>query len=266
MTFHQVDTVRYFTFDALDAAGVLHGAITRCGGVSPQPWSSLNVGATVGDDSENVQENRRRSFQAFDRSLHTLFDVWQVHSATVVCTDAPRPLQQKHIQADAILTNQPGVTLFMRFADCTPIFLFDPVKKTGGLVHAGWQGTVKDVAGAAVDAMQRRYGSRPGDILAGIGPSIAAHHYEVGPEVVAQVQAVFGTEAFDLLQFTGDSNSSGKATLDLWMANRVLLRRAGVFQIETAGICTACQVDDWYSHRAEKGRTGRFGAVLAVAI
>jgi YfiH family protein len=219
------------------------------------------VGGTVGDDPENVVENRRRAFQAVRRKLETNYDVWQVHSAEVVCTSAPRPASQPHIKADAILTDQPGVTLFMRFADCVPILLYDPQQKAIGLVHAGWQGTVRRTTEAAVKAMQARYGSRPENILAGIGPSIGAHHYEVGPEVIEQVQAAFGSEARALLPA-----HDGAVQFDLWQANRLVLNQAGVREVELANLCTACHLEDWFSHRAEKGRTGRFGALIGLKI
>ena len=264
MPFHQSNGIRYYTFESLADSGVTHAALTRRGGVSPQPWSSLNVGGTVGDEAENVHENRVRSFQALDRSFDSLFDVWQVHSKDVVCTQAPRPPGNAYQKADAILTDRPGVTLFMRFADCVPIFVYDPRNKVVGLIHAGWLGTVQQVAGAAVDAMRACYGSRPQDILAGIGPSIAAHHYEVGPEVVAQVRDAFGVDASALLLPTNGTGPEGRALLDLWAANRLVLERAGVRHIDIAGICTACTLEDWYSHRAEKGQTGRFGALIGL--
>ncbi len=264
MPFHQPDRIRYYTFDLLDEAGVLNAAITRRGGVSPQPWDSLNVGGTVGDDPDRVLENRRRMFQALGRTIESLYDVWQVHGAEVVCASAPRRPDEEHRKADIILTDQPGVTLLMRFADCVPIFLFDPLKKVVGLVHAGWKGVVQQTAFFAIQAMQRSYGSSPANILAAIGPSIGPHHYEVGPEVVAQVQQTFGADASELLQPSLNQNGGGRAYLDLWSANRLILQRAGVRRIEIAGICTACAVEDWYSHRAEHGRTGRFGALIAL--
>jgi len=264
MPFHQAGEIRYFTFESLDRAGISHGAITRRGGVSPQPWSSLNVGGTVGDEAERVSENRQRSFQALERPYASLFDVWQVHGKEVVCAIAPRRPEHAHQKADAILTDRPDVTLFMRFADCVPIFLFDPFQKVVGLAHAGWLGTVLYTAAAAVQAMQVCYGSRPQDILAGIGPSIGAHHYEVGPEVVTQVKAAFGVDASAVLSPANGATREGRALLDLWAANRIVLERAGVQRIEIAGICTACSVDDWYSHRGEKGQTGRFGALIAL--
>lgn len=264
MPFHQAGEIRYFSFESLDQAGISHGAITRRGGVSPQPWSSLNVGGTVGDEAERVSENRQRSFQALGRPYASLFDVWQVHGTEVVCAAAPRRPEQAHQKADAILTDRLDVTLFMRFADCVPIFLFDPFKKVVGLAHAGWLGTVQHTAAAAVHAMQACYGSRPQDILAGIGPSIGAHHYEVGPEVVSQVQAAFGADASTLLGPADGAAREGRALLDLWAANRLVLERAGVQRIEIAGICTACCMEDWFSHRGEKGQTGRFGALIAL--
>ncbi|OGO34096.1 MAG: hypothetical protein A2W35_14200 [Chloroflexi bacterium RBG_16_57_11] len=264
MPFHQAGEIRYFYFESLEEAGISHGALTRRGGVSPQPWSTLNVGGTVGDEAGRVSENRQRSFQALGRSLSSLFDVWQVHGKEVVCATAPRRIEQAHQKADAILTDRPEVTLFMRFADCVPIFLFDPSKKVVGLAHAGWLGTVQYTAAAAVHAMQACYGCRPQDILAGIGPSIGAHHYEVGPEVVSQVQVAFGADSGAVLRPTNGAAQEGQALLDLWAANRIVLERAGVLQIEIAGICTACCIDDWYSHRGERGQTGRFGALIAL--
>jgi hypothetical protein len=264
MPFHQAGEIRYFTFESLDDAGVNHGAITRRGGVSPQPWNSLNVGGTVGDAADRVSENRQRSFRALGRPFSSLFDVWQVHGKEVVCAAAPRRPEQAHQKADAILTDRLDVTLFMRFADCVPIFLFDPIKIVVGLAHAGWLGTVQYTAAAAVRAMQACYGSRPRDILAGIGPSIGPHHYEVGPEVVSQVQAAFGRDASTVLSPANGTAQEGRALLDLWAANRIVLERAGVQRIEIAGICTACCMEDWYSHRGEKGQTGRFGALIAL--
>jgi polyphenol oxidase len=163
-------------------------------------------------------------------------------------------------KADAIITDNPEVTLFMRFADCTPIMLYDPIKKAVGIVHAGWLGTVKQIAGQAVEGMRAAFGSRPADILAAIGPSIGPDHYEVGPDVIEQARYSFGKDADGLLPDHKD-----RVHFDLWKANKLSLERAGVGQVEVAGLCTACNPDDWYSHRAQKGKTGRFGALIAIA-
>jgi len=258
MPFHQPDSIRYFTFDSFDQAGVIHAVFTRRGGVSPEPWASLNVGGLRGDDPARVLENRVLSFRTLGRIPESVYDVWQVHSAEVICSDTPRA-NQPHRKADAILTDRSTITMFMRFGDCVPVLLFDPVQKVVGIAHAGWQGTVKKTVLTTVRTMNSRYGSQARDILAAIGPSIAAHHYQVGPEVVSQVEQVFG-EYSPLLMKKKD----GQTTLDLWAANRLVLEQAGVTQIETAGLCTACHLEDWYSHRAEAGLTGRFGVLIAL--
>ncbi len=258
MPFCDNNGIRYYTFDIFPRT-LVQGVFTRRGGVSPAPWDSLNVGATVGDQREHVLENRARSFHALGRQMDSLFDVWQVHSADVVFAEAPRPPEADHHKADIIFTDRPEVTLYMRFADCVPILLHDPMKRIVGIAHAGWLGTVRGTSRAAVRAMVERYGSEPKYIQAAIGPSIGADHYEVGPDVIAQVQRTFGADAERLF-----NSQNGKAHLDLWAANRLQLQQAGVQQIEVAGICTACHLDDWYSHRAEKGATGRFGALIAL--
>jgi YfiH family protein len=224
--------------------------------VSPEPWNSLNQGGTVGDARENVVENRRRIFVDIQRPVESIFDVWQVHGTNVICADKPRPLETDHLKADAILTDKSSVTLFMRFADCVPVVLFDPIKKVIGMVHAGWMGTVNGVVRHAVKEMQNHYGSEPKQILAGIGPSIGPDHYQIRSDVKQQFESAFGREGDGLLISEGTSTY-----LNLWKANEYLLLSAGVEQIEIAEICTACDLGHWYSHRMEKGTTGRFGAV-----
>ncbi len=258
MPFLTSGELRYYQFDGF-GEGVIHAVFTRQGGVSPDPWRGLNVGGTVGDDPERVSENRWRALAALGREPASVFDVWQVHGVDVAFAEAPRQPEMAHLQADIILTDKPGVTLMMRFADCVPILLYDPICKVAGIVHAGWMGTVHGTASVAVKAMQTRYGSNPTDIHAGIGPSIGPDHYEIGPDVIVQVRRAFGSETDDLLVAQASST-----IFNLWAANRKNLEKAGVRKIETAGICTACHTEDWFSHRAERGRTGRFGAIIAL--
>lgn len=258
MPFSDFAGLRYYRFEIFPAS-LTQAVFTRRGGVSPAPWDALNVGGTVGDEVARVRENRRRSFEAAGRRLDSMFDVWQVHSAAVVNASAARNPEENYHKADIILTDKPDVTLFMRFADCVPVLLYDPSRAVVGMVHAGWLGTVRGASRAAVDAMVAEYGCKPGDILAGIGPSIGVDHYEVGADVLAQVVSTFGAAATDLVE-----RREGKTYLDLWAANRVQLEQAGVPQIEIAGLCTACHTGDWFSHRAEQGKTGRFGALIAL--
>jgi len=251
--------IPYFVFDLFSKVNLVHAVFTRRGGVSPAPWDSLNVGSTVGDDLARVRQNRERAFRALGRDPESLYDVWQVHGAQVAVATAPRRADEPHVRADAILTDTPSVTLFMRFADCVPILLCDPHKRVVGLVHAGWRGTVQRAAGAAVEAMRKHFGCRPVDIPAGIGPSIGPDHYVVGEEVESQARQAFGEQAASLLP-----QRNGELIFDLWAANRLVLEQAGVETIEVAGVCTACHRQDWYSHRAEQGKTGRFGALIGL--
>jgi hypothetical protein len=258
MPFSQQNGLRFYTFEIFPKT-ITQAIFTRQGGVSPRPWDSLNVGGSIGDDLAHVRENRIRSFKALGRAPESIYDVWQVHSADVVYADRPRPLDTEYQKADIMLTDNPQVTLFMRFADCTPILLYDPQKQVIGIVHSGWLGTVRSAARAAVEAMQERYASNPADILAAIGPAIGPDHYEIGEDVIMQVQDTFGERAASLLEKHGES-----VHFNLWKANQILLEDAGVKDIEVAGICTACHTNDWFSHRGEKGKTGRFGALIAM--
>lgn len=258
MPFHTSGDLRYYSLDLFDQVGIIHGFFTRHGGVSPEPWASLNHGGTTGDARVNVIENRRRMFEVFDLRVETIFDSWQVHGRDVLCADAPRPLDAPHQKADGILTGDSNITLVMRFADCVPVLLYDPVNGVTGIVHAGWQGTVQHAVEAAVTKMRSVYGSRPENLLAGIGPSICAEHYQVGPEVVDAVHRSFGKDADAVIQPV-----NGSSHLDLWKANQIILERCGVRKVEVPGICTACKVEDWYSHRAEHGKTGRYGVLLS---
>ena len=260
MAFQSIDGLRYFQFDCFTGLPVEQAIFTRHGGVSPAPWSSLNVGGLNGDERANVVVNRQRMFQVFGRPVESLYDAWQVHGVAAVYASQPRPLDAAHLRADIILTDKPVVTLFMRFGDCVPIFLYDSRRHAIALAHAGWQGTVQRVAAAAVDAMRSQFGSVPSDIVAGIGPSVCVHHYEVGQNVILAAREAFGEEAHDLLP----DYPGGHRHFDLWEANRRTLISAGVKQVEKSAICTVCQVQDWFSHRAEHGATGRFGALFAL--
>ena len=263
MGFQSLGGIRFFSFEIFNGYNVHNAVLTRAGGVSRPPYASLNLGGTVGDQPAHVNQNKQIAFNAFGLTTECIYEVWQVHGDEVVCTDRPRQPGEPHLKADVILTNAPGVSLLMRFADCVPIFLFDPVRRVAGLAHAGWKGTVLKTAQRAVEGMSLHYGSRPGDILAAIGPSIAAHHYQIGEDVGTQVRNVFQDLSSELLSWVNGGSRPGYV-LDLWAANRLILEQAGVKDIEIAGLCTACNLNDWYSYRAEDSRTGRFGALIAL--
>jgi YfiH family protein len=258
MPLAQAGALRVFRFATLPENEVIHGVLSRNGGVSPSPWHSLNVGGNIGDAPERVAENRRRAFQALGLDPAEAFDVWQVHSADVVVVQGARH-GGTLIQADGMVTDRPGLTLFMRFADCVPILAYDPERNAIGIAHAGWLGTVRQAARALVRTMVQAFGTRPESLLAGLGPSIGAHHYPVGPDVISQFGASLGTSASDHL-----STVDGRTHLDLWSASRALLMEEGVRSVEVSGVCTACDLGNWYSHRGEDGRTGRLAAMVSL--
>jgi len=258
MPFSESSGVKYFTFETLQHPALRHAVIARRGGNSPHPWESLNLGGTVGDQPERVRANLSRALAAIDLLPSSLSQVWQVHSAEIVRADSPNG-DGSPAKADGMVTARPAVSLLMRFADCVPILVFDPVRIAIGVAHAGWLGTVRGVSIELVGSMIREFGSKPEDLTAGIGPSIGPDHYPVGPDVVAQVEAAFGAHSSQLLL-----PRDGQVVLDLWLANRWQLESTGIGSIEVAGICTACNLGDWYSHRGERGQTGRFGAVIAL--
>lgn len=254
----QASEVVYYQFGQwANSDDLTHGVFTRIGGVSATPFASLNVGGTVGDDPAAVQENLRRIYESMEAEVQDVCTVWQVHSADVVIADQPVPGRRWLARADGMVTNQPEVVLTMRFADCVPILFHDPKQRAIGIAHAGWRGTVAQVTANTVQMMVDAFGSDPADIQAAIGPSIGPDHYQVGEEVVQAVQAAFGTTD-GLIQRAAD----GSAYLDLWASNKLALERAGVRQIEVAEICTATNTSEFFSHRAEKGKTGRFCAVI----
>ncbi len=249
----------YYHFKSVSQlGGVTHGVFTRRGGVSLPPYDSLNVGSTVGDDPDRVRVNHERIagvIGAEDTSFRT---TWQVHGAEVLVARRDQAQSWPPPQADGIITAENDLPLIMRYADCVPIMLVDPVRHVIGMAHAGWRGTLAGIGPATIRAMHEVYGSQPQDIVAGIGPSIGPCCYEVGPEVIAQMREVF-PEADDLIV---PPNNGRGAYLDLWKATEYALRSAGVQFVEVARLCTRCHSHEFYSHRAEAGRTGRFGAIL----
>jgi polyphenol oxidase len=245
-------SVPLFQFKNLSAIpGVVHGVSTRAGGVSEGRCASLNVSYTVGDAREHVDENLRRVAEAVGTERERLFAAYQVHcrSATVVDADT-----QARPRSDVLLTRSRERTLMLRFADCTPVLLADPKHEAIAAVHAGWRGSAVRAAAAGVEALREAFGSRPEDIVAGVGPAIGPCCYEVGQDVL---------NAFaDRPWLVSDGR------LDLWESNRQALLEAGVADdnIEVAGICTQCQSDRFFSHRANAGQpAGRFAAVIRLA-
>lgn len=210
-----------------------------------------NLSYYVGADPANVTANRQRLVKAL--KLTNLTAAQQVHGSQLVIVTQGMGGRGSHDhesaipETDALITNLPDVCLMVQVADCVPILLYDPIKRVIAAVHAGWRGTVANIAGKTVEAMRRAFGSSPSDILASIGPSIGACCFEVGEEVrLAAVKL--------------PSSLLKDNHFDLWGANDYWLKEAGVAKVEVLKICTNCNSDHFFSYRKSGGKTGRGGA------
>ncbi len=239
---------------------------TRDGGVSAGEdggYATLNLSFTVGDPAANVVENRRRVASALGTDLASFVFAEQVHGrGTQVVSRADRGRgaagpETAVPQTDALVTSDPGTVLAVLAADCVPIVLYDPVAHVLACVHAGWRGAVARAAQAAVTAMAT-LGTQPRDIIAGLGPAIAPDSYQVGEDVAAAAHAAFGAGAQALLCPDGH----GKWLFDIWAANHLVLREAGVpgDQVRVADVPTGPEPGAFFSHRAQRP-CGRFAAV-----
>lgn len=241
-----------------------HAIFTRQGGVSPVPYNTLNLSISVADDEKNVLHNRSLAYGTLDRTNDTLVHAHLCHGADVAVVN--RENYGEYVgPVDGLVTDEPGCGLTMNYADCAPILLLDPRHNAIGLGHAGWKGAVKDLPGALVRSMQRAFASEPAELFAAIGPAIGPCCYQVGEPVISAVRAAFVAHD-DLLVLPedtdGDDFGASRPNFDLPEANRLQLKKAGVERIEVSDLCTACRTDLFFSHRAENGQTGRFGAIV----
>ena len=244
------------------SGGILHAFSTRQGGVSRPPFATLNLGQSVGDDPAAVAENRRRFFGAFGIDAGRVVRVWQAHGNGVLRVDAelagrpgfPGCLMDERGKFDALITQLPGLALTVSTADCLPILIHDTVRRAVAAVHAGWRGTAQRVAARALAAMRDAYGTDASDCRAAIGPGIRGCCFEVDAAVTDAMAA-----ALPDWERHAQANRPGHWLFDLAEVNRAILESAGVRgdRIEDVGLCTSCRNELLFSHRADKGRTGR---------
>ncbi len=261
--------VPYLVYPILEETGaVIHGFSTRLGGVSQGVCASMNLSFSRGDEEAAVLENYKRIAKAIGFSLDSAVASDQTHTAnvrTVTAADRgcgltkPRPYHD----VDGMITNAPGVTLATFYADCVPLYLVDPVKRAIGLSHSGWKGTVGKIGKATVEAMEREYKTDPKDLVVAIGPSICQDCYEVSGDVIEKFREAFDEKLWDRLFY---QKENGKYQLDLWEANRQIFLEAGVREEKIAlpGLCTCCNPEFLFSHRASKGKRGNLAAFLAL--
>lgn len=277
---------------------LVHGFSTRPGGASefaaahresarnaPEPNERvLNLGFTDWDVRERVLENRKKFFRAIGAAKFRFVTLRQSHSDIVHRVDSP-PANEPP-QGDALFSREPGVLLAVQTADCVPILLADTKQRAVAAIHAGWRGTLRRIAAKTLGRMQMEFGTRPEDVIAALGAGIGRCCYEVGSDVVRDFHAQFpnAREWFDgpfdaLASGENDPNwlpwltmmppghppPPPRVQLDLIAANRAILADAGVApeRISSAGYCTACRTDLFFSYRRE-GPTGRLIAAIGI--
>lgn len=262
--------VRYLQFPALMKPEICrHLFSTRIGGVSKGDLGSMNLSYTRGDKKENVDENFKRIADILGCELDDFVLSHQTHTTNVrVITKDDKgkgiTKDRDYEDVDGLITNIPGIVLSTFYADCVPLFFLDPVKKAIGLSHSGWRGTVNKMGKVTVEKMMAEYGSNPKDIIAVVGPSICVDCYEVSMDVAGAFLASFsGADNLDRIVIP---KSDEKAMLDLWQANLAVLMEAGIPKenISLPDICTACNKDILFSHRASNGKRGNLGAFLVL--
>ena len=263
---HKEKNIWHGKFSIFPDDTVVHAVSARLGGVSKEPYSSLNLAFHVGDDAEAVRQNRQIFAHSLLLNAKDIVSPKQVHGVNVMRVGKEqRGLGAKDYESaiadtDALITNEPNVPLLLCFADCTPIIFVDPENKAVGVAHAGWKGTAGRIAAKTVEAMRESFGTHPDKCLVGIGPSISKAVYEIGDDVAKIFLENFSYSDKFL------SKVNNKYHLDLWEANRKILLEAGVraYNIEVAGVCTFEENAWYYSYRKEAGNTGRIGAIVAL--
>lgn len=261
--------VTYLSFPILEDTGLVsHAFSTRLGGVSKGDFATMNFSFTRGDDRDDVLENYRRMAAALGVDRERMVLTWQTHTTNVrrvTEEDEGKGIvrDRDYRDVDGLITDIPGITLVTFFADCVPLYFLDPVHKAIGLSHSGWRGTVKRMGQVTVDAMKEAFGTRPEDIIACIGPSICGDCYEVGEEVADEFADAFHEKYHDVILL---KKQNGKYQLDLWKANEIVLKEAGIKgdNLAVTNICTYCNPQLLFSHRRTAERRGNLCAFLSL--
>lgn len=257
------DKVPYLEFEALKKQSWLtHAFSTRLGGVSSGCFASMNLGFGRGEEDKIVAENYKRLGDAVGFDWKKVVLSHQTHTTNVRLVtekDAGKGTvrERDYTDVDGLITNEPGLPLVTFYADCVPLYFADTRLHVIGLSHSGWRGTVNNMAQATVDKMSYEFGSRPCDIAAFIGPSICASCYEVGDDVARNFRDRYGAESEKILT-KKEAASEDKYYLNLHAANRINMLNAGISpqNIHVTDICTCCNPELLFSHRASKGKRG----------
>ncbi len=260
--------VEYITFPKLVKAGVTHGMSTRLGGVSEGYLGKMNLSYTRGDNREFVDENHRRFAQALGYDATKLVFSDQVHLTNIheaTHKDAGKGIVKASDirEIDGLMTNEKGLPLITFYADCVPILFYDPVHEVIAMAHSGWKGTVAKIGAKMLSRMHEAYGTMPEDVIGAIAPSICQDCYEVSEDVIDAFREAFGRETVKAFVIAKDNN---KYQLDLQKACEHYLLEAGMKKenLDITDICTCCNPELLFSHRASKGMRGNLGVVMVL--
>lgn len=261
--------VLYLTYPLFEKMGtVKHGFSTRVGGVSTGVWESMNLSFSRGDEKGAVRENFRRMMSVLDVKEEDLVFSAQTHTSNIRKVSREdrgkgllRPVDYQDV--DGLVTDEKGVCLATFYADCVPLFFVDPVRGAIGLCHSGWRGTVEKIGKKTVERMTKEYGCRPEDIRAAVGPSICQDCYEVSQDVIEKFKENYDIRYWKELFY---EKQNGKYQLNLWKAQEIVFYEAGIKKENSAvtNLCTCCNPQMLFSHRASYGRRGNLGAFLAL--
>ena len=268
MTLNNADSVPYLTYNSLSEIKFInHAFTTRLGGVSEGEFTSMNTAFNRNDDPNRVTENYKRICGIAGFEFESLVASAQDHHTYVRAVTSkekgigiyrPRDLES----VDALITNEPGVTLVTYYADCTPLFFVDVKNRAIGLAHAGWRGTVGRIGEKVIEKMTALYGTDPKNVTCAVGPAISVCCYEVDEPCAANFLALTDLDT-DKFVF---EKGGGKYMLNLLEANKQILMAAGVPEknITLSDLCTNCNSGLLWSHRATKGHRGTMSALLCI--
>jgi len=251
--------VEFFVFNNLENTGIIkHCFSTRKGGISTGYFSSLNLGYGRGDDDANVDENYRRICEAASLTQENIIMAKQRHGTNIYKIEEKREIPDN---TDGLMTNKSGIVLATYYADCVPLLFCDPVKRVIANSHAGWRGSVQNMAAKTVKEMSVHYGCDPKDILAGIGPCISGANFEVDEDVAVQFEKEFSECVFPV------NDRPGKFRINLQEACKLSLLRSFVPEenIEITNCCTYSDEELFFSHRRNREERGSLAAFIELA-
>lgn len=260
--------VPYISYNALEKIPWLtHGFSTRVGGVSEGCLSSMNLGHGRNDEEENVIRNHEIIAEAIGFDAHNIVASRQTHTTNVRVVskeDCGKGVykERDYNDVDGMITNEKNIVLATYFADCVPLYIVDIKNKAIGLSHSGWRGTVGKIGQVTLEKMNEQYGTKPEDAIVCIGPSICQDCYEISLDVAEEFMEVFPNHKEEILEDKGND----KFLLDLWECNRIIFEEAGVLpeNINLPDLCTCCNSEFLFSHRATNGKRGNLAAFLSL--